>query len=185
MKKTIRGRLLGRRVVVFDDEEARRLFSQGFYGRPLRKPKPQGPEDIEAPLELSLLEALYLLEKGVLQVVDEKGSPVDPQTLRDIGRRANPDFDILYRVYRDLREAGYVVRSGLKYGADFAVYEKGPGLEHAPYVVHVLRYRDTIDPLEIVRAGRLSHSVRKRFIIAAVDEETGNITYIMFKWSNP
>ena len=185
MSGRVRATLVGRRVVVFDREAARRLFAEGFYGRSLSNPKPRGPEEVEPPLELSLLEALYLVERGALEVVDAEGRPVGAEELARLGRESNPSFDMLYRVFRELRDAGYVVRSGLKYGADFAVYERGPGLEHAPYVVHVVSYRGSIDPLEIVRAGRVSHSARKRFIVAAVDEETGATTYIMFKWVNP
>ncbi len=181
----VRGRLLGSRVVVFNDEGARRLYAEGFYGKPLHNPKPRGPEDVRAPLELSLVEALYLVEKNVLEVYDADGQVLSSRELAEKGRESNPFFDILYRVYRELRDAGLVVRSGLKYGADFAVYTEGPGKEHAPYLVHVLGYRERIDPLEIVRAGRVSHSARKKFVIAAVDEETGSTTYIMFKWSNP
>jgi tRNA-intron endonuclease len=185
LTEKLRARLVGRRVLVFDPEDARRLYSLGFYGRSLGNPKPRSPDDVRPPLELSLVEALYLVEKGVLEVVDPEGRRVEASELARLGRSVNPEFDKLYRVYRELRDAGYVVRSGLKYGADYAVYEQGPGIDHAPYVVHVLGYRETIDPLEIVRAGRLSHSVRKRFIVAAVDDETGATTYIMFKWCNP
>jgi len=93
---------------------------------------------------------------------------------------------MLYNVYRDLREKGYVVRSGLKFGADFAVYEKGPGIDHAPYLVHVLSIDETLNPVELVRAGRLSHSVRKKFIIATTRNELGSkVEKIMFKWYRP
>jgi len=35
---------------------------------------------------------------------------------------------------------------------------------------------------EIVKAGRLATTVRKRFIIAVPDPETENIQYLIFKW---
>lgn len=177
-----RGYLLGYRVVVLDHEEARRLYSTGFYGKPLGISKPKGA-DFDAPLELDLVEALYLVEKGLLEVYDAGGKIITPEELAKVGRKAIEDFDMLYKVYRELRESGYVVRSGLKFGSDFAVYEKGPGIDHAPYLVEVVGYRERIDPAELVRAGRLSHSVRKKLIIAAVDEKTGKTTYIMLKWT--
>ena len=178
-----RGRLLGLRVVVFDHGEARELYRLGFYGKPLSISKPRGP-DFDAPLELGLMEAVYLAEKGLLCVYSADGKPLDAEGLRRYSSEAIPRFELLYPVYRELREHGYVVRSGLKYGVDFALYEKGPGLEHAPFLVHVVSEDDMVDPLYIVRASRLSHSVRKEFIIAMVRGD-GSIAYLMFEWSKP
>ncbi len=177
------GTLLGIRVVVFDPEQARQLYTRGFYGKPLGVPKPRNGE-FNAPLELGLMEAVYLSELGLLCVRDPRSRRVlKPGELADYARDVIERFDLLYRVYSDLRSKGYVVRSGLKYGADFAVYEKGPGLEHAPYLVHVHRGGTSIDPLDVVRAGRLSHSVRKDFILAVV--RGSDISYLLFSWSKP
>ncbi|KSW11782.1 ribonuclease BN [Pyrodictium occultum] len=178
------GVLLGLRVVVFDPREARELYRLGFYGKPLGIPKPGGAE-FDAPLELGLVEAVYLAEKGVLEVRDEEGRPVGPGELAARARSAIPRFGLVYKVYRELRDKGYIARSGLKYGADFAVYEKGPGIDHAPYLVHVVEAGGEIDPLEIVRAGRLSHSVRKAFILAVAGPGETPVRYLMFKWSKP
>ncbi len=178
------GVLVGLRVVVFDVESARRVYSQGYYGKPLGIAKPSST-NFNAPLELSLLEATYLVEKGVLDVVDSEGRVLTVNELIDIGSNMVDKFELLYRVYKELREKGLIVRSGLKYGTEFVLYEKGPGKEHAPYIVHVVGFRERIKPLEIVRAGRVSHSVRKKFVLAAVDETTGSTTYIMFKWTKP
>jgi len=50
------------------------------------------------------------------------------------------------------------------------VYEYGPGLDHAPFLIHVYRAGASITPTEIVRAGRLAASVKKKFIVASVEE---------------
>jgi tRNA-intron endonuclease len=176
------GVLLGIRVIIFDHSEARRVYSMGFYGKPLGISKPRDA-NFEAPLELGLMEAVYLAEKGVLCVTQPGNSAINVEELKAYAEEKVPRFNLLYRVYRELRDKGYVVRSGLKYGADFAVYERGPGLEHAPYLVHVHRPGTTIDPLDIVRAGRLSHSVRKDFILAVVGGS--DIRYLLFSWSKP
>ncbi len=176
------GTLIGIRVVVFDHEEARRLYALGFYGKPLGVPKPRGA-DFDAPLELGLVEAVYLAEKGLLEVEDMDGRKLGVDELKRYAASVLEDFDLVYTVYRDLRDRGYVVRSGLKFGAAFAVYEKGPGLEHAPYLVHVVPYSERIEPLEIVRAGRLSHSVRKYFVIALVEAPGSEVKYMAFEWS--
>ncbi|MEB3861923.1 MAG: tRNA-intron lyase [Desulfurococcales archaeon] len=177
-----RGLLLGDSIVVPDIEESRSLYSQGFYGKPIGVEKPRG-RDFDAPLKLSLMEALYLVEKGMLEVYKPDGSPVGVGELRSILER-HPRFRLLYRVYVDLRDRGLVVRPGLKFGADFTVYRIGPGIDHAPFIVNVVGLDEEIDPIEIVRAGRLSHTVRKTFTIAS-PLPGGRVQYIMFKWYKP
>src|SRR4030043_253253 len=73
-------------------------------------------------------------------------------------------FETKYRVYRDLRSRGLVVTPGIKYGCDFAVYQHGPGVDHAPYIVQVWINGDLIDAAEVVKTGRLATTVRKSFI---------------------
>ena len=174
------GVLIGLRVVIFDLEFSRKLYFNGYYGKPLAVPKPD--KSFNSPLELSLIEAAYLSEKNHIIVLDLDGRELGAEEILSIGSKHIPRINLLYIVYKDLRDKGYVVRSGMKFGADFALYEKGPGIDHAPYLVHVLKIDESIDPLDLVRAGRLSHSVRKKFILAVVNTETNNIHYISFAW---
>ncbi|MCE4617344.1 MAG: tRNA-intron lyase [Desulfurococcales archaeon] len=174
--------LIGDNVLVPDPHDARKLYDAGFYGKPIGIEKPGKVGEWEAPLQLSLIEAIYLSKKGMIKIID-------PSNSREIEWKAIlsmlPDrAKQAYLVYEDLRERGLIVKSGLKYGSDFAVYRLGPGIDHAPYMVHVASEEDPLDPVEIVRAGRLGHSVKKAFLIASVSE-SGNITYIMFKWYRP
>lgn len=179
--KCIEGVLIGKKVVVFDKSRARELyFNEGFYGKFYTISKPKTP-NVERELELSLLEALYLVEKGRIRVKDAEGNEVGPESLRQLALETYENFDEVYAVYKDLREKGLVVKSGMKFGATFVVYRLGPGLEHAPFLVHVLPYDSELDPIEIVRAGRLSHSVRKKFVVAYVDH-SGKTGYLEFKW---
>ncbi|MHA1397284.1 MAG: tRNA-intron endonuclease family protein, partial [Candidatus Heimdallarchaeaceae archaeon] len=60
------------------------------------------------------------------------------------------------------------VRPGLKFGVDFAVYTKGPGLEHSPYMIQIIEKEGKINPIELVRAGRLATTVRKNFVLASM-----------------
>ncbi len=173
------GLLIGDSVIVYNLESARSLYSKGFYGTPIGVEKPKGA-DFEAPLKLSLIEALYLAEKGLLSIKRTDGGNVDIEELRRKVEET-PRLRLLYTVYRDLRDRNLIVRSGLKFGSDFTVYRLGPGLEHAPFIVHVHEARENLDPTDIVRAGRISHSVKKTFIMA-FPEKGGGVTYMMFKW---
>jgi len=174
--------LLGNRVVVLNVDEANELyFRRGFYGRFFTVPKPKLP-DVRKELELSFFDALYLLEKGLLELRRVGGERVSREELIAVASSRYENFEDAYAVYKDLREHGYVVKSGLKFGTTFAVYKFGPGIDHAPFLVHVLRYESRLDPLEIVRAGRLSHSVRKKLLLAYREPLEGRIRYFVFKW---
>jgi tRNA-intron endonuclease len=146
------------RLIVWSPEEGMRLYGLGFYGKPLGIAKPK--EEFDAPLVLDPIEGVYLLEKGLIH-----------------------DFDVKYMVYKDLRDRGFAVTPGIKYGCDFAVYEHGPGLDHAPFIVQVRVSGNRISAPQIVEAGRLATTVRKMFIIAVVEEE--KVQYLGFKWWRP
>ncbi len=172
--------VVGARSLVFDPEAGEKIYSSGFYGKPFGVKKPKPGVGYKGPLELSTLETLYLCEKGVIELI-LNGEKIGCEEYRGYASRLGSRFDLEYAVYKDLRDRGYIVRSGMKFGVPFAVYEKGPGYEHAPYLVDVLSMESSIDPIAIVRAGRLSHSVRKTLIYAIVGKSDG-IKYIGFKW---
>jgi len=129
------------------------------------------------------LETLYLVEKGVLSVYRD-GSALSVGELREWARRRVARFDILYPVYKSLRNMGLVVRPGLKFGGDFTVYRHGPGIDHSLFVVHVFPWDEKRDPVELVKAGRLSHSVRKTFVLASIEAD-GTPAFLMLKWLRP
>ncbi|MCI4460748.1 MAG: tRNA-intron lyase [Thaumarchaeota archaeon] len=177
-----KGVLLGDRVLVPDPVEARSLFSDGFFGKPLGVPKPRGP-DFDEPLTLDLFEARYLIESGRLLLLDAAGRRIGRASLRRRCAVADRYFEEKYRVYRELRDSGYVVSAGIKFGSDFAVYERGPGIDHAPFLVHVLRPGDSLTANYIILAGRLATAVRKRFILAIVGKR--RTRYLAFEWWRP
>jgi len=180
-KATITAELLGTHIVVWSPQEGSTLYKEGFFGQPIsiRKPK---TFDFNCPVELSFLEALYLLEKQRIVLVDEKSrNQIQAQQLREYATKVYDEFDDKYLVYKDLRNRGYIVRPGLKFGADFGVYQHGPGIDHAPFIVHALPKGTTINPIETVRAGRLATTVRKKFIIATISP-SGTVNYLIFEW---
>jgi len=178
----VAGYLLGIRVIIPNTEKASEIFLKGFYGKPFGIRKP-GPNKYDEVLELSLVEACHLYEEGLIEIVDERGKKLSKEELFDLAEKRIPDFKMLYSVYRDLRSKGFIVRSGLKFGSDYSLYREGPGIDHAPFLVHVFPKGMMIDPIEIVRAGRLSHSVRKKFIIAVYYGD--KTSYASLEWYKP
>lgn len=173
------------RLIVWDPREGSHLYASGFYGKPLGISKPK-ETDFDVPLILDLIEGVYLLEKGKIRVVvGPEKNEITLKRLQEIAERVHDRFDVKYRIYKDLREKGYIVTPGIKYGCDFAVYDHGPGIDHAPYIVQVKVPEEDLPASEIVKAGRLATTVRKTFIMALVDEENGEIKYLGFEWWKP
>ncbi len=163
-------------VIVPDTAMARELYAMGYYGKPLGVPKPKGP-DFNAPLILDLIEAKHLVENGLLEVyVGERR--LELEELVELGRRHYARYDELCAVYSDLKKRGFFVTSGIKFGSDFAAYVYGPGIDHAPFIVLVRSERDLLTATDVIRAGRLSRSVRKSFFIAVPDVATGKVRYL-------
>ncbi|MEM4528844.1 MAG: tRNA-intron lyase [Desulfurococcaceae archaeon] len=161
---------------------ANNIYWNGYYGSFLGEYKPRS-KNIQAPLELSLIEALYLSKNYSLNVI--KGTTIlTIDELEEIGRHFVRRFTELYAVYEDLRKRGFIVRRGLKFGCDYLVYRYGPGIDHAPYGVQVYAGNEELDPIELVRMGRLLHSVRKRLIIA-IYLKTNCIKYYILNWWKP
>ncbi len=182
MSKKIKVELLENFLVVWDSAEGSQLYKNGYYGKPLGISKPKIPE-FNVPLILDLMEGLYLAEKGTVTIYENAGKrKVGLAKLKQKAKQLYEKFDEKYSVYQDLRESGLVVTPGIKFGCDFAVYKYGPGVEHAPYMVSVKTASSDISATEIVKAGRLATTVRKRFIIAVPGLGADKVKYLIFKW---
>ena len=182
-KKMI-AQLVGDRDIVWDPEQGMQLYAEGYFGQPVGIRKPKSPV-FDKPLELSLIECAYLTQEGRVEVYKQGGKkPLPVSAVLKLGAKTSDEFMGRYVVYCHLRKKGYIVRPGLKFGTDFAVYEEGPGKDHAPFLVHVIPQRKGVVPLDIVRAGRLATSVKKKFMIATV-KENGDIAYYSLVWHRP
>jgi len=169
-------------LVVWDSTDGSQLYKTAYYGKPLGIPKPKIPE-FDVPLILDLMEGLYLVENKKIVIYENSGeSRVSLKKLRQKAKQLYDEFEEKYAVYRDLRDSGLIVTPGIKFGCDFAVYKYGPGVEHAPYMVSVKKAGSDISATEIVKAGRLATTVRKRFIIAVPDLGASKVKYLIFKW---
>jgi len=175
--------LIGTRLIVWNPTKSVQLYRSGFFGKPVGMAKPKPEQEFDAPLMLDLMEGIFLLEKRKIRVFDAKTKRrITGADLRNLAEATYDDFNSAYSVYRDLREKGYVVTPGIKFGADFAVYERGPGIDHAPFLVSVKSKNDSMGSFEIVRAGRLATTVRKRFTIGIPTNRRPGVEYLAFSW---
>ncbi|UPW01818.1 tRNA-intron lyase [Halorussus gelatinilyticus] len=157
--------LLDDRVLVWDPPEE--LHHRGFYGQPLD----DRDRDRDRALQLSLVEAAYLADEGVLSLGGRTDDP-ETETVREHGREVEGErFDRRLRVYRALRERGMVPKTGFKFGSDFRTYadvESVEELGHSECLVRVLPTDHIFSPRDLALDVRLAHGVRKRMIFALV-----------------
>ena len=178
--KKVQAELIGSRLIIWDRDESNWLYQLGFFGKPVGIPKPKPTEQFDAPLTLDLMEGIYLRKKRIIQVFSPNDKKqVGIRYLIHLAESLYQDFSRSYTVYCDLRDRGYIVTPGIKFGSDFAVYEKGPGIDHAPYIISVRTKTDVMNPSEIVRAGRLATTVRKQFIIGLPNTK---LNFFLFRW---
>jgi tRNA-intron endonuclease len=174
----MQGELVENRIIVWNTEDAKTLFSSAYYGKPIGIAKPK-PDEINVPLILDLIEGFYLQEKQQITIFKSK-KKITKQQLLQICRSEYHNFDKKYLVYKDFREKKYIVNPGIKFGCDFAVYQRGPGIDHAPYLVQVYNRGDTLSSTGVVLAGRLASSVKKNFILAIPHGE--KVNYLALDW---
>jgi tRNA-intron endonuclease len=175
------GQLIENRILIHNILESRDLFSGGYYGKPLGVSKPKN-FDFDSQLVLDLIEGYYLFLRNKLDIYKPDGKLISLKEITNICKRQYTDFDVKYIVFENLRNKGYIVSPGIKFGCDFAVYIHGPGIDHAPYLVKVLKPSQSISGVDIVFAGRLATTVKKQFILAIVNTEDISIKFIGFDW---
>ena len=169
-------RLYKGKIIVWDEAQANHLYQRGFFGKPLTGGK----------LQLAPVEALYLIESGKVSATGSEGKNLNFRALAEKFTDSDPDLMLKYAAYADLRSRGYVIKTGLKFGAHFRVYERGekPGEAHSKFLVQAIPEGVKMTPTELARAVRLAHSVKKKIYWAVVDDE-GDITYYSITRERP
>jgi len=161
-------------LVTIKDKKAVALHEKSHYGK-----------FNQDELQLSLMEALFLQEKGKIKILDKKQEKII--SLDEMWELIQ-DKDLLYKylVFRDLRNRGYIVKTGFKYGSEFRLYERGksPGDGHSDYLVKVVPENCEIPATDFSSYVRVAHGVNKKLLFAVVDEEN-DITYYNVEWTRP
>ncbi|MEM4524416.1 MAG: tRNA-intron lyase, partial [Archaeoglobaceae archaeon] len=150
----IHGSFFKDRVITKDVE----IFRKYFYGN-----------ELDGFVVLSMLESVYLLEKGVLEV--DKA-----EEMLEIAKNSE-EFEERFKVYRDLKDRKFVVKTGFKFGSDFRVYRKVESLEQLPHSEFMISIvKDAISAKELSRTVRIANSVRKKAVFVWKGE------YFLFEW---
>ncbi len=175
-RKKVKAVLTRERVLTESTDAARELYNQSRFGSILEDGK----------VYLSLLEALYLMDKGKVDIRDYKKKKVTFDDFIKKTKRVEPNFWIRYCVFKDIRNRGYIIKTALKFGADFRIYDRGvkPGEDHARWIVYPVHEGSALTWYEFAAKNRVAHSTKKRLMIGIVDNE-GDVTYYEIKWIRP
>ena len=167
--------LINRNVIAESNDITRDIYDKSRFGEPIDKNK----------FQYALVEAMYLLERDKINIYLKKKSLNFDMFLK-LANTLENDFWTRYRVYRDLRKRGYIVKTALKFGADFRVYDRGvkPGEDHAKWIVYPVHESESLTWYEFSAKNRVAHSTRKNLLIAIVDEE-GDTTFYTVVWTRP
>ena len=160
--------------IVSGAKEARDLYSQSLFG-----------EYIDNKIHYSFSEALYLVDRGKI-VVYSKAKKLSLNQILEKCKLIDKKIQTKYIVYKDLRNRGYLLKTALKFGADFRVYDKGqrPGKKHARWILYPINESAELTWQDFSAKNRVAHSTKKNLLVAVVDTE-GDITYYEISWIRP
>ncbi|XP_062549248.1 uncharacterized protein LOC134213849 isoform X2 [Armigeres subalbatus] len=99
------------------------------------------PYPVPEYLSLMFEESLFLVkELRCLEVRTLNGAVMSEENLVQTFTKLNRNFVASYVGYVYLRSKNWVAKSGLKFGGDFILYQKGPQFFHASYIVLIEPY---------------------------------------------
>jgi tRNA-intron endonuclease len=161
----IKGLLVEKGVRISEKQSVDELSSRG-YGVIERKE-----------MLLTFYEALYLLDKQMLEIEDEDGEKVDFQRLVQRYEGVNENAWAGYLVYRDLRSRGYVVREGFGSRVDFRVYDRGDYTKDAAkYLIVSVQEGKPVSIQDLAESLTESLSLKKEMVLAVINRR-GEIVY--------
>ncbi|MBS7615355.1 tRNA-intron lyase [Candidatus Bathyarchaeota archaeon] len=165
-KVVLKGILKDKVVLVPSSEDIEGLTSRG-YGTPENNN-----------LALRHYEALYLVDKGIMEVIDEEtGTQIGFQQLLTKARIVDKDAWVRYLIYHDLRSRGYVVREGFGLGIDFRVYKRGEySKSTAEYLVLGIKEGQPVTVMDLAGILSRAQSLKKTLILSVLNRR-GEIVY--------
>ena len=139
-------------------------------------------EKKEENIEFTFIEALFLLSEKKMILYSNK-KIISFHDLIKIAKKQDKRIQIKFTIYKDLRRKGYIVKTALKFGADFRVYEKGikPGEDHAKWILFAAKEQENLSWQDFAAKNRIAHSTKKDLLLGIVDEED-DVSYYQVSW---
>ena len=158
-----------------NSDKARELHSKSSFG-----------EIISNKLNFSLYEALFLLEKGKIKILNKKGGSIIAHSFEKKALKIEKTFLTKYTVYKNLRDKGYILKTGLKFGADFRAYDKSAkiGKDHSKWIIFCVTEKDLNKWQDFSAKVRVANSTKKKLLMGIVDDER-DVTFYEVSWVMP
>lgn len=86
-----------------------------------------------------------------------------------------------YELYKDWREAGYIVKTGFKYGSLFRIYDIDVSLDNYQHSIYLLNEKTKLKGIELQRLTRISEAVKKTLIFPYSSDILKQPDFIMQK----
>lgn len=150
-----------------------KLFSTSSQAFSLNNEKKFG-EKIQGKIIYSPCEALYFLERKKAKII-KNNKELSKDSFYKIFLKNDKNFNNKFIVYKKLRERGYIVKEGLKFGGEFRVYEQNK-IQHAKYICYAFS-GSKLEIKELISKVRVSHSAGKKLLLAIVDSEEDVLFY--------
>ncbi len=126
-------------------------------------------------LMLRPVETIYLVRREAL-LLRSDGAAIDADTFVETVGEKDVEIREKERVYADLRDKGYIPRTGYKFGHHFRVYSGKK--THSEMLVHAMPSGVSLPMSTISRSVRLAHSVKKKMLFGCV--QSIDVRYIEF-----
>lgn len=130
-----------------------------------------------------LEEAFFLVDTEKMEILSSSYKVLKKDDVLKKLVRADKKFLVKYAVFKDLKKKGHIVKSGLKFGADFRVYEKGKkiGRSHSRWICFASNENNSMRWQEFSSMNRVAHSTKKNLLIGIVDQEN-SVSYYEVSW---
>jgi tRNA-intron endonuclease len=137
-------------------------------------------------INYSLSEALFLIENKKADIYNHQNKKLTQKQVLSRFQKIDQKFKIKYAVFKNLRSRGYVLKTALKFGAEFRVYKKGssPVQDHAKWILYPVSETETLTWHDFAGKNRVAHSTKKNLLIAVVDQEQ-DVSYYEVDWIKP
>ena len=167
--------VVGSRILLERTPEAELLVKAGY-----------GAEQKDGSIELLPCELLFLVERKKVTAQDGRKKKLDLHILLTKFTRKDKKIWEKYCVFSELSERGYIVKTALKFGADFRAYDRGvkPGQDHARWIVYAVKEGERMTWYDFSSKNRVAHSTKKKLLIGVVDDE-GDVSFWESRWIRP
>lgn len=155
------------KTFISTDREAFQLYLKSFFG-----------DKKDNFIVYQPYEILYLLKRNKIKLTQKNKKISFNKLIKSLNEKEINQ----YIVFENLRNKGYILKSGIKFGGDFIIYDKGkkPSLHHSDWIAIIFKRNKIINIKDLASKIRVATSTNKKLLLALIEEN--KIIYYEIKW---